>query len=93
MNKALKDFKVSIRVTTMSLFICVFVLLAGLALGLQYHFGLKLADAAAKQAFENTSDQAREHLEILDRQNTYLVNVIASYMELTFPPKSMPLKS
>ena len=82
MNKAPKDIKVSIRVTTMGLFICVFVLLAGLALGLQYHFGLKLADAAAKQAFENTSDQAREHLEILDRQNTYLVNVVANYVEL-----------
>ena len=82
MNKTLKDLKISIRVTTMSLFICVFVLLAGLALGLQYHFGLKLADAAAKQAFESTSDQAREHLEILDRQNTYLVSVIANYVEL-----------
>ncbi len=82
MNKAASDIKFSIRVTTMSLFIGVFVLLAGLALGLQYHFSLKLADAAAKHSFENTSDQAREHLESLDRQNTNLVSVVASYLDL-----------
>lgn len=87
MNNTLKDLKVSIRVTTMSLFICVFVLLAGMALGLQYLFSLKLADEAAKHSFENASDQAREHLEILDQQNTNLVKVAANYVELGELPK------
>jgi len=72
-------YQTSIRLTVLGAFIFANVLIACVAIGLQYYFSKGIATESAYTSFDATASQTASYLEQIDQQATSSTKTLASY--------------
>ncbi|EAR08761.1 HD domain-containing phosphohydrolase [Reinekea blandensis] len=83
------NYRFSIQLTTVSVFMLVTLVLSGMAIGLQYYFGQRQALSAARNNYTQTASAVVSRLTNLERQSADTVRLIAEFPALTDPNESI----
>lgn len=90
-----RNWKVSIRLTVVGLFVIVTLLTGAVAIGLQYHFGAGMARDAAFEVHRQTADSARQYLSSADAKAVTATRLLAAQRQLVVDgrpgPEARPL--
>ncbi|MFM2484431.1 HD domain-containing phosphohydrolase [Celerinatantimonas yamalensis] len=79
--RRLKHIAFSMRVTVVSLFTILSIVIVAVALGLQYYFSQSLAHDAAKTQFNHVAQRISDEIRTLDRRSTAVVSLLSQYLE------------
>ena len=84
MSISIKNFqyKFTIRLAVLSVFILTNVLIVGIALGLQYYFSKKMATESAFNYYDTTASQTADYLQGIDTQATQSTRSLAQIPSL-----------
>jgi len=74
-----KKYQASIRLTVLGVFIFANVLIACVAIGLQYYFSKELATESAHSSFDATASQTASYIERIDEQAILSTKTLASF--------------
>ncbi|MFM2479416.1 HD domain-containing phosphohydrolase [Celerinatantimonas sp. MCCC 1A17872] len=87
-----KHVAFSMRVTVITLFITLSVLIIAVALGLQYYFSQSLARDAAKAQFSHVADSVSEEFHTLDSRSSASLQLLSQYfyLEHSYQQESLP---
>lgn len=88
----LKKTKYSMRLTVVSLFVTLSLLIITAALSLQYYFSQSMAKESAGMLFENTSQNISEKIHSLDQQSSNLALLLSGYSEVADKDNSRALR-
>jgi HD-GYP domain-containing protein (c-di-GMP phosphodiesterase class II) len=76
------DFKLGIRVTTVSVFFFVTLFTAVIAISLQYYFGQKMARQAAQDIYTQLSDSLVNELSHVEKQSEHAIDLLTEHPAL-----------
>jgi len=74
-----KKYQASIRLTVLGMFIFANILIACVAIGLQYYFSKELATESANVSFDATASQTAHYIERIDEQAILSTKTLASF--------------
>ncbi|MDG6778535.1 transporter substrate-binding domain-containing protein [Thiomicrorhabdus sp. zzn3] len=75
--------RLSIRVTVVSVFVFATLLVASIAIGLQYHFSKKMATEAAVSQYQLSASSTKDYLASLDQKAIQTTRILSKYPHLT----------
>lgn len=87
------NYRFSIQLTTVSVFMLVTVILSAMAVGLQYYFGQRQAVSAARNFYTQTASMVVTELTNLEQQSADTVRLIAQFPALTETDESSATRS
>ncbi|MGC9457560.1 MAG: HD domain-containing phosphohydrolase [Halothiobacillaceae bacterium] len=77
-----KPWRVTIRVTVVSMFLAITTITAAVAIALQFYFSADLAEGSARSVYAQTAERTREYLAAVDARATVEARMLAARQDL-----------
>ncbi|MCE0495882.1 HD domain-containing phosphohydrolase [Vibrio salinus] len=92
MVNKLSQMKFSIKLTVISLFIFLSLLIVAVALSLQFYFSQSLAKESAGLLFKNSAQRVSDKINALDTESSDLALLLSQYPEMTLPDSTKTIR-